>query len=56
MSCLNNGSFVWIALDEMKVKENFVHTKYTGEVVGFTNLGNINGNLQTWEISMATLL
>lgn len=37
--------FCGIALDEMKVKEHLVYNKYTGEVVGFTNLGNINDEL-----------
>lgn len=32
-------------IDEMKVKENLVYNKFTGAVVGFISLGNINGEL-----------
>ena len=31
-----------ILFDEMKVKESIVYDKFTGSVVGFTNLGEIN--------------
>ena len=34
-----------LVLDEIKVKENLVYDKYTGGVVGFTNLGSINDEL-----------
>ena len=34
-----------LILDEMKIKENLVYNKYSGEVIGFTNLGNINDEL-----------
>ena len=38
-----------LILDEMKVKENLVYDKYTGGVVGFTNLGSINDELLNLE-------
>ena len=34
-----------LILAEMKVKENLVNNKYSGGVVGFTNLGSINDEL-----------
>ena len=34
-----------IVFDEMKVKESLVYDKFTGSVVGFTNLGEINNDL-----------
>ena len=37
--------FCGIVLDEMKVKESLVYDKFTGKVVGFTDLGNINDEL-----------
>ena len=37
--------FCGIVLDKMKVKESLVYDKFTGEVVGFTDLGNINDEL-----------
>ena len=41
--------FCGIILDEMKVKENLVYNKHTGEVVGFINLGGINNDLLRME-------
>ena len=38
-----------IVFDEMKIKENLVYDKYTGSVVGFTNLGEINDDLLALE-------
>ena len=38
-----------LVLDEMKMKENLVYNKYTGEVIGFTNLGSINNELLSLE-------
>ena len=34
-----------LILDEMKVKQNLVYSKFTGAVIGFTNLGSINNKL-----------
>ena len=38
-----------ILLDEMKIKENLVYDKFTGGVIGFINLGNINDELLSFE-------
>lgn len=37
--------FCSLVVDEMKVKENLVYDKYTGEIVGFISLGDINDQL-----------
>lgn len=34
-----------IVFDEMKVKENLVYDKFTGSVVGFINLGDVNNDM-----------
>ena len=41
--------FVALLLDEMKVKEGLVYNKYSGEIIGFTNLGDINDELMQIE-------
>lgn len=41
-----------IIFDEMKIKENLVYDKYTGCVVGFVNLGDINNDLSALERRM----
>ena len=45
LSLPENRKYVGIIIDEMKVKEGLVFNKYTGEVIGFTNLGDVNNNL-----------
>ncbi len=37
--------FVSVILDEMKINEGLVYNKHSGEIVGFTSLGNINDDL-----------
>ena len=37
---------VALIIDEMKVKENLVYDKHSGEIVGFTSLGDINDELE----------
>ena len=32
-------------MDEMYIKQDLVYDKHTGEIVGFTNLGDINNHL-----------
>jgi hypothetical protein len=41
-----------IIFDEMKVKEKLIYDKYTGCVVGFINLGEINNDLSAFERRM----
>ena len=37
--------FIALLMDEMKVKEGLVYNKYSGDIIGFTNLGDINDQL-----------
>ena len=41
--------FVAVILDEMKIKEGLVYNKYSGEIIGFTHLGDINDELMKLE-------
>ena len=41
-----NGLFT---MDEMYIKEDLVFDKHTGELIGFTDLGNINKHLHRFE-------
>ena len=36
--------YVALLIDEMKIKEELVYDKHTGQVVGFTSLGDINNH------------
>ena len=45
LSLPNTRKFVSLLIDEMKVIEGLVYNKHTGEIVGFTSLGDINNNL-----------
>ena len=44
-----NRKFCSLVIDEMKVKEGLVFNKYKGNIVGFTNAGNINDELECIE-------
>lgn len=44
-SCPPRQCYVFIIMDEMHVKEDLVYDKHTGELIGFTNLGDINSHL-----------
>ena len=44
--------YVNILLDEMKVKEDLVYDKHSGEIIGFTNLRSINEQLLQAEKEM----
>ena len=44
--------YVAILLDEMKVQEDLVYDKQSGEIIGFTNLGIINEQLLQAEREM----
>ena len=37
--------YVCLILDEMKIKEGLVYNKYSGEMIGFMNLGDVNNEL-----------
>eukprot|EP00731_Ephydatia_muelleri_P003599 Em0001g3599a len=40
---------VFILIDEMHIKENLVYDKHSGSVIGFTNVGDINNELLSFE-------
>ena len=40
------GHYVMLTLDEMKIKEDIMYDKNTGEMIGFINLGDINNPIQ----------
>ena len=41
--------FVSLSFDEMKIQENLVFNKYTGELVGFVDLGDPEVNYATFD-------
>ena len=40
---------ICLVFDEMKVKEDLVYNKHSGELIGFVNIGEINEQLLTFE-------
>ena len=51
-SCKLIDQYVVLILDEMYIKEGLVYDKYTGELIGFTDLGDINSHLLSLEQSL----
>lgn len=49
MSLPESWKYVALLVDEIKVKEGLVYNKYTGGIVGFTSLGDINQQLLALE-------
>ena len=37
--------YIALSFDEIKIKEGLVYNKYNDEIIGFTDLGNINEQL-----------
>ena len=50
--CPEREKYTAILLDEMYIKEDLVYNKHTNALVGFTNLGEINHHLLTFERSL----
>ena len=46
--------YVLKLLDEMYMKEDLVYNKHTGELAGFTNLGEINSHLLALKQSLSS--
>ena len=44
-TCPEREKYVLLLMDEMYIKQDLVYDKHTGEIVGFTNLGDINNHL-----------
>ena len=40
-----------LAVDEMKIKEDLVYDRHTGEIVGFVNVGGINNDIIETELN-----
>lgn len=41
--------YVALLIDEMKIKEDLVYDKYSGHIIGFTSLGDVNDILSSME-------
>ena len=50
-SLKEHEKFVCIVADEMKIKEGLVFNKHDGELQGFTNLGDMNNDMNSLESS-----
>jgi len=44
-SCLEHNKYALLLLDRIHVRKDLVYFKCTGELIGFTNLGDINDHL-----------
>ena len=53
-TCPERNKCVLLLLDEMHVREDLVYDKHTGELIGFTNLGDINNHLDAYEKALST--
>ena len=51
-SCPEWHKLVVLLLDEMHIREDLVYDKRTGQMIGFTNLGDINNHLLAFEQSV----
>ena len=47
------AQYVLLLIDEMHIREDLVYDKHSGEVIGFTNLGEINEHLLAFERLLA---
>ena len=52
--CEERDKCIILLLDEMYVKQELVFDKNTGELIGFTDLGDINSHLMDFERSVAS--
>lgn len=52
-SCPDRDKCVTLLLDEMHIRQDIVFDKHTGQMTGFTNLGDINNHLIDLEQSLA---
>ena len=49
LTCPEWHKFVILLIDEMYIREDLVYNKHTGKMIGFTDLGNINNHLLSFE-------
>ena len=54
-SCPERNKYVLLLLDEMHVKEDLIFNKHSGELIGFSNLGDINVHLESYLRSLDLL-
>lgn len=52
-TCPEREKCVLLLLDEMHIREDLVYDKHTGELIGFTNLGDTTNHLLAFEQSLA---
>ena len=52
-TCPERNKCVLLLLDEMHVREDLVYDKHEGELIGFTNLGDINDHLDAYEKALS---
>lgn len=45
--------YIVLLIDEMKIKEDLIYDKGTGELIGFTNVGDISNHLHLFETALA---
>ena len=53
-TCPERNKVVLLLLDEMHIREDLVYDKHSGELIGFTNLGDINSHLDAFEQSLSS--
>ena len=53
-TCPERNKCVLLLLDEMHVREGLVYDKHCGELIGFTNLGDVNSRLDAFEQALSS--
>ena len=51
--CEEREKYVILLLDKIDIKHNLIFDKHSGELIGFTNLGEINSHLLALEQSLS---
>eukprot|EP00731_Ephydatia_muelleri_P014320 Em0008g40a len=53
-TCSEREKYVLLLIDEMYVREDLVFDRYTGKIIGFANMGDINNHLAKLEASLVS--
>ena len=53
-SCSEREKCILLLLDEMHVREDLVYDKHSGDLIGFSNLGDINSHLDSFERAISS--
>ena len=48
-NCPERDKYIILLLDEMYVREDIAYDKHSGEIIGFSNLGEINDHFLAFE-------